>query len=386
MTRLALVAAVLIVLAGAWLTGSGRAQEPVPISVAAPLSSDELRELTYPNDFTASGFASLSDGSYREVAAPGSAAFIDVRLQRSAFGELNGAPAAAVVLATAGGGSGTFFDLHVIVRDGDGAPTVAAQRALGDRIRLQDLRFAAGLVRVDFTGFAPSDPLCCPTLNVVHGFALVDGTLQLVRGQEAPALLLVPAGASLVGWYGAPTTSTAILGSAGLVDIVWGFDTAEGWRVDSRDLPAGLRTPIAIQRGTGLFLVTRDALDLPVPLLAAPSACPLNPGPPNPVDPSMIVHQPGQGQRASGALRIEGLARVFEATVQLRIVDDIGAILADTFTTATAGGPELGAFDVTLSVRVEAETAVCVQVFEESARDGAAVNVVQIGVTLLPLE
>ena len=186
MTRLALVAAVLIVLAGAWLTGSGRAQEPVPISVAAPLSSDELRELTYPNDFTASGFASLSDGSYREVAAPGSAAFIDVRLQRSAFGELNGAPAAAVVLATAGGGSGTFFDLHVIVRDGDGAPTIAAQRALGDRIRLQDLRFAAGLVRVDFTGFAPSDPLCCPTLNVVHGFELVDGTLQLVRGQEAP--------------------------------------------------------------------------------------------------------------------------------------------------------------------------------------------------------
>ena len=58
MPRLALVAAVLIVLAGAWLTGSGRAQEPVPISAAAPLSSDELRELTYPNDFTASGFAS----------------------------------------------------------------------------------------------------------------------------------------------------------------------------------------------------------------------------------------------------------------------------------------------------------------------------------------
>ena len=87
-----------------------------------------MRELTYPNDFTASGFASLSDGSYREVAAPGSAAFLDVRLQRSAFGELNGAPAAAVVLATAGGGSGTFFDLHVIVRDGDGAPTIAAPR------------------------------------------------------------------------------------------------------------------------------------------------------------------------------------------------------------------------------------------------------------------
>ena len=37
----------------------------------------------------------MSDGSHREVAAPGSAAFLDVRLQRSAFGELNGAPAAA---------------------------------------------------------------------------------------------------------------------------------------------------------------------------------------------------------------------------------------------------------------------------------------------------
>ena len=86
-------------------------------------------------------------------------------------------------------------------------PAPRAQRALGDRIRLQALTLAAETVRVDFTGFTPTDALCCPTLNMAQEFVLRDAVLDRARAIEAPALLAVPEGPSLVGWFGGPTTS-----------------------------------------------------------------------------------------------------------------------------------------------------------------------------------
>ena len=53
-------------------------------------------------------------------------------------------------------------------------------------------------------------------------------------------------------------------------------------------------------------------------------------------------------------------------------------------TTAEVGGPYFGAFSADIAVDVAEETEACVQIFEQSARDGLDVNVVQIGVTLLP--
>ena len=182
-------------------TGPASAQgpEPVPISARPAMSSEELRNLTYPNNLAVDAAAPLTDGTYADLAAPGSAAQVTVQFQRAAFGAVDGEPAAAVVLATNGGGSGTFFDLHLVTRAADGTPRSVARRDLGDRIRLQGLAFAGEAVRIDFTGFAPTDPFCCPTLNLAHEFRLRDGDLELVRGQEAPALLAVPEGLSLAG-------------------------------------------------------------------------------------------------------------------------------------------------------------------------------------------
>ena len=98
----------------------------------------------------------------------------------------------------------------------------------------------------------------------------------------------------------------------------------------------------------------------------------------------MIVFGPGNGERFAGAVAVSGLARVFEANVRVRILDAGGAVLADTFTTAEVGGPDFGAFAADIPVDVAEETEACVQIFEESARDGLDVNVVQIGVTLSP--
>ena len=170
-----------------------------------------------------------------------------------------------------------------------------------------------------------------------------------------------------------------------MLDSIWAYDPSDGgWIGDARTLPDSLRPLIAVDRGSGLFLLARAATEVRVPLLPAPTACPLNPGPPHPVDPSMIVQRPGAGERLSGVVPVAGLARVFEGNVRIRILAADGDSLADTHTTAETGGPYFGAFAAQIPVTVAVETAACVQIFEDSVLDGSLINVVQIGVTLAP--
>ena len=356
--------------------------EPTPPPI--PITGDELRNLSYPNEWPADGVAPLTDGVYAEP-IPDSVAQVRVEFRRAAFGELDGRAAAAVVLATSGGGTGTFYELHVLTRDDRGTPRSVARHLLGDRIVLQGLTFDGEAIRVDFIGFAPGDGACCPTLAVTHDFGLRDGELVFLHGAESPVWLSIAQGSSFVSWFRGSTTSRAILASAPLLDRVWVLDPSAGsWALDARDPAPGAGPPILVEQGSHLVLVARAATTVPVLLLRAPAACPLNPGPPNPTDPSMIVYGPGNGERFAGAVAVSGLARVFEANVRVRILDAGGAVLADTHTTAEVGGPDFGAFSADIPVDVAEETEACVQVFEQSARDGLDVNVVQIGVTLLP--
>ena len=96
----------------------------VDASVEAPrgLSPEQLANATYSSQYTASGEVTLENGPCSESAAPGSASEIKVRVTRHlAYGELNGAPtsvgvpSAAIVLLSDPGGSGSFYDLHVMV-------------------------------------------------------------------------------------------------------------------------------------------------------------------------------------------------------------------------------------------------------------------------------
>ena len=350
-----------------------------------PITHAELASLTYPTEHTDAGAAPLTDGSYSEPAAPGSTSRVAVQLRRAAYGAIDGRPAAAAVLATSAGGTGRFYDLHLVMRDAEGAPQPVAARTLGDRIRLQGLTFIGDALRIDFTGFAPADSFCCPTLNIAQEFALIDGRLELVRALEVPALLDLPQGFSLVGWLGRPAASGAILGANPQLHSLWTYDAASRvWIGDGAALAPASRTPFTIRRGNGLFVWARTAAQLSQPLLPAPPACPPNPGPPHPVDPSMIVYRPGNGERLSGPIPVAGLARAFEANVRLRVLTADGRILADTFTTASTGGPAFGDFAAEIPVSVSAQTDACVQIFEESARDGSLVNLVQIGVVLMP--
>lgn len=100
--------------------------------------------------------------------------------------------------------------------------------------------------------------------------------------------------------------------------------------------------------------------------------------------PAILVESPVIGQKVANPVTVSGTANVFEATVSLRILDEDGKSIADTFTTATCGTGCRGDYSVSVAYSVDHEQRGTVEVYESSAKDGSAINVVDIPVTLTP--
>jgi hypothetical protein len=148
----------------------------------APLTVEALKNATYDSEWAAEGVAQLRDGEYRQK-YPGAEdaaselviAFYD---DMYAFGDLNsdGVEDAAVVLATSGGGSGTFVTLEAVVND-QGTPRNVASVLLGDRAQVNSVTIESREVNVDVLTHAPDDPMCCPTLKVSQRYVLQGASL-----------------------------------------------------------------------------------------------------------------------------------------------------------------------------------------------------------------
>ena len=136
------------------------------------LTTEALQNAEYQTEWTPEGTVRLEGGEYRAPAAPGSASEIVIALtEYVAVGELNGQPAAAVILYSDGGGSGTFYELHVMV-ERDGQPNDVAWTQLGDRVQINSLAIESDEIIVDMVMHGPDDPMCCPTQQVVQTYAL----------------------------------------------------------------------------------------------------------------------------------------------------------------------------------------------------------------------
>ena len=144
----------------------------------AGLTVTALRNAEYQSEWTRSGRAPLTDGEYREAAAPGSATKTVIMLtDRMAFGYLReGQEAAIVILVTDPGGSGTFYSLAVVVEQ-NGELVNVAQILLGDRVKLNSVSLAGDEIVVDMLTQGPDDPFCCPTQHVVQKYALQEDQL-----------------------------------------------------------------------------------------------------------------------------------------------------------------------------------------------------------------
>jgi len=168
-----------------WLPGPGAIAAQAPTAVATAvggpeaLTADVLKNIAYKTQWTPSGTVQLKDGVYTGPETAGSASRLEVRLAPEiAYGLLNGEQAAAVVLVSTPGSSGTFHDLAVVV-ERHGKPVNIDTAALGDRTQVKSLAVANNQVVVDMVRAGRKDPLCCPTEHTLQRFAVKDGNLVL---------------------------------------------------------------------------------------------------------------------------------------------------------------------------------------------------------------
>ena len=148
------------------------------------LTMELLRNAEYQSEWPANGKAKLTDGSYREKYLPGAATELVIRLSdRHAIGDLNGdgAKDAAVVLVSDPGGSGTFYDLAVVVNQ-NGSPKHVATEALGDRIFVKSLVIESGEIAITLLAREPDEPMSAePKVEVTKKLKLRGDKLVELR-------------------------------------------------------------------------------------------------------------------------------------------------------------------------------------------------------------
>jgi len=169
------------------------ASDPLPLLARFTMAlagdaSVDLESMTFLSAWVPSGRVTLSRGEYREPAAPGSASEIVVRLtDKSVFGLVNGRQVGAVIITTTTGGTGTFYELALLIRDG--TTWVNTNVAyFGDRVNMHTLEIEDNAFVIAMTTQGPKDPMCCPTLRVTKRFAVQEKRLVPVaegkKGEE----------------------------------------------------------------------------------------------------------------------------------------------------------------------------------------------------------
>ncbi|MGI9603178.1 MAG: GerMN domain-containing protein [Acidimicrobiales bacterium] len=101
------------------------------------------------------------------------------------------------------------------------------------------------------------------------------------------------------------------------------------------------------------------------------------------VRPFILLEVPGPGTTVDAAgFVIAGEANTFEASVQWAVTDGDGLIVAEGFTTATAGNGEWGRFQVPVELPAGTTGPGAVIVFDISAVDGSQIDVVEYPVEI----
>lgn len=97
-------------------------------------------------------------------------------------------------------------------------------------------------------------------------------------------------------------------------------------------------------------------------------------------EPVIWVTAPIAGQKITSPLTVAGSARVFEATVNYRVLDESGQVLVSSFTNASEGAPGRGDFSKTFSLPLSSPGRGKVEVFWLSPKDGSELDKVTVPV------
>ena len=153
------------------------------IGILKPLDPESLKNAEYNSQWPLLRKAKLTEGTYREKFAPDSSTEILITLSDyCVFGDFNGDGAvdAAGILISRPGGSGTFYDLALLLNE-KGTPRHVDTVSLGDRIQVKSLTLEDGAIRLTMVVHGPKDPVCCPTLAVTWSFKVEKEKLVAVR-------------------------------------------------------------------------------------------------------------------------------------------------------------------------------------------------------------
>lgn len=102
------------------------------------------------------------------------------------------------------------------------------------------------------------------------------------------------------------------------------------------------------------------------------------------VAPAIVLESPKPGEEISSPVTVSGFANVFEANVNIRIVDANGDVLVESFTTATCGSGCWGDYSEEVAFEVTEQQEGRVEVLTYSAEDGSERDVISIPVVLVP--
>ncbi|MBT8202375.1 MAG: GerMN domain-containing protein [Acidimicrobiia bacterium] len=100
--------------------------------------------------------------------------------------------------------------------------------------------------------------------------------------------------------------------------------------------------------------------------------------------PDILIDTPAWFATAESPLLVSGIARAFEATVEWALFDNDGLPLAEGFTMASTGGPDWGTFQFAIPYQVDTPQLGSLMMWEESARDGSQMHLVEHPVWLGP--
>lgn len=146
-----------------------------------------LKNAEYHSEWTEPGVARLTDGEFHEKILPNSASELIIAFYPNMYsmGDLNSdlAEDAALILATSGGGSGTFISLEAVIND-QGTPKHVATANLGDRTKINSIFIESGIITVDMVTHGPNDPLCCPTVATTNQYRLEGNALIKVSDMD----------------------------------------------------------------------------------------------------------------------------------------------------------------------------------------------------------
>jgi len=98
-----------------------------------------------------------------------------------AFGDLNndGKNDVALILNSFGGGSGSFYEIVILLND-NGGPLYFNCEQLGDRVIINSIDIESGVIILDMIVHDEGDGLCCPSLEKIFKYKLFEDSIEKI--------------------------------------------------------------------------------------------------------------------------------------------------------------------------------------------------------------